>query len=191
MRKKNVQQYCELSFQVPFDEIALKDIFRYGFNEHIKSWQPGKEINYPLQIYTDYTLMLSGSSFTVGVVEDDTEPLKYFLGRGCSSPDPGAMELGLSLSQTAQAIMTAIPEPQPVMAANPEPLHNMTTSPEPLHEMAAMPESPSITYIMAESSAIMDAKPVFPAMMNGAPEANKEVPRQPRLMSRVADPPLM
>lgn len=35
--KKNVQQYCELSFQVPFDEIALKDIFRYGFNEYIKS----------------------------------------------------------------------------------------------------------------------------------------------------------
>lgn len=43
--------------------IALKDIFRYGLNKPIKSWLLGGEINYPLLMYMDYALVLSGSPY--------------------------------------------------------------------------------------------------------------------------------
>lgn len=73
----------------------------------------------------NYALVMSGSSFTIGVVEDDPEPLKDLLGWGYSSPDPGAMELSLSLSQLAPATMATTPECHPVMAATPEPLYKI------------------------------------------------------------------
>ncbi len=40
-----VHQFCELSYQVPFGEIMLKDLFRYGLNAPMKSWLPEGKLN--------------------------------------------------------------------------------------------------------------------------------------------------
>ncbi len=61
-----VTQFCLLSNEVHFDEVALKDIFRFGLNEPIKSWLPEGQFNVSLRDFMDYALLCAGSSFTVG-----------------------------------------------------------------------------------------------------------------------------
>ncbi len=51
--------------------MALKDIFQVGLNEPIRSGLPGGKIHFSLAEYIDYALLLCGSSFTVGVVEEE------------------------------------------------------------------------------------------------------------------------
>ncbi len=40
-----VTKFCEISYRVPFDEVVLKDIFRFGLNEPIKSCLPEGKFN--------------------------------------------------------------------------------------------------------------------------------------------------
>ncbi len=68
-----VTQFCELSYGVLFDEVALKDIFRLGLNEPVKSWLPEGQFNVSLKDFMDYTLLCAGSSFTVGVAEKERD----------------------------------------------------------------------------------------------------------------------
>ncbi len=68
-----VTQFCELSYGVLFDEVALKDIFRFGLNEPVKSWLPEGQFNMSLKDFMDYTLLCAGSSFTVGVEEKERD----------------------------------------------------------------------------------------------------------------------
>ncbi len=59
-------QYFELADKVTFDEFFLKDIFRFGLSEPVKSWSPEGKFNVSLNDFMDYALV-AGSSFTVGV----------------------------------------------------------------------------------------------------------------------------
>ncbi len=59
-----VTQFCEITYKVPFDEVMLKDIFRFGLNEPIKSCLPEGKFNCSLKDFMDYTLLCAGSSFT-------------------------------------------------------------------------------------------------------------------------------
>ncbi len=59
-------QFCEITYKVPFDEVMLKDIFRFGLNEPIKSCLPAGKCNCSLKDFFDY----AGSSLTVGVSEE-------------------------------------------------------------------------------------------------------------------------
>ncbi len=78
-----VHQFCELSYQVPlYDESLFKDLFYFGLNSHIKamfnkSLFSGGVYNGSLRGLMDYALLYAGSSFTVGVAEEegDTKPL--------------------------------------------------------------------------------------------------------------------
>ncbi len=67
-----VTQFCLLSNKVHFDEVALKYIFRFGLNEPIKSWLPEGQFNVSLRDFMDYALLCAGSSFMVGVVEEES-----------------------------------------------------------------------------------------------------------------------
>ncbi len=42
-------QFCEITYKVPFDEVMLKDIFRFGLNEPIKSCLPAGKFNCSLK----------------------------------------------------------------------------------------------------------------------------------------------
>ncbi len=59
-----------LADKVPFDEFFLKDIFRFGLSEPVKSWLPEGKFNVSLIDSMDYALMVAGSSVTVGVAEE-------------------------------------------------------------------------------------------------------------------------
>ncbi len=63
-----VVEFLEFSNQVDFNEVALKDIFRVGLNEPIRSGLPGGKIHFSLAEYLDYALLICGSSVTVGVL---------------------------------------------------------------------------------------------------------------------------
>ncbi len=78
-----VHQFCELSYQVPlYDKSLFKDLFYFGLNSHIKAMF-NKSLfsvgvyNGSLRGLMDYALLYTGSSFTVGVAEEegDTMPL--------------------------------------------------------------------------------------------------------------------
>ncbi len=65
-----VHQFCELSDKVPFGFVFLKDIFLFGLIEPVKSWLPEGKFDVSLTDFMDYALMVAGSSFTVGVLEE-------------------------------------------------------------------------------------------------------------------------
>ncbi len=48
-----VTQFCEISDKVHFDEVFLKDIFRFGLSEPIKSWLPEGKFNVSLKDFMD------------------------------------------------------------------------------------------------------------------------------------------
>ncbi len=54
-----------------FNDVALKDIFRAGLNKPIRSQLPGGKIHWSLEQYIDHALLLSGSSYTMGVAEEE------------------------------------------------------------------------------------------------------------------------
>ncbi len=66
-------QFLEISDKVHFDEVFLKDIFRFGLSESVKSWLPEGKFNVSLKNVIDYALMVAGSAFTVGVVEEERD----------------------------------------------------------------------------------------------------------------------
>ncbi len=73
-----MEDFCELSHCVDFNDVALKDIFRFSVDEPLRSSLPGGKICWSLERYIDFVLPLAGSPFTVGVV--DEEP------RNCAVP---------------------------------------------------------------------------------------------------------
>ncbi|XDV24412.1 hypothetical protein PO909_028607 [Leuciscus waleckii] len=138
-------EFCELSHQLDFNDVALKDIFRVNLNEPIRSQLPGGNIHWSLAQYIDYALLLSGSSFTVGFEEKPHKPT-----------------------------VSAKPEPLHVMPAKPEPLHVMPAKPEPLHVMSAKPAKPEFLHVMPakpESLHVMSAKPEYLHLMSAKPES--------------------
>ncbi len=64
-------QFCEITYKIPFDEVMLKDIFRFGLNEPIKSCLSAGKFNCSLMDFFDYALLCAGSSLTVGVSEEE------------------------------------------------------------------------------------------------------------------------
>ncbi len=69
--EKYATQFCVLADKVPFDEVVLKDIFRFGLSEPVKSWLPEGKCNVSLKNCMDYALLCAGSLFTVGVAEEE------------------------------------------------------------------------------------------------------------------------
>ncbi len=56
---------------VAFNGVVLKDIFRVRLNDLIRPWLPGGKIHWSLEQYIDHALLLSGSSFTVGIADEE------------------------------------------------------------------------------------------------------------------------
>ncbi len=131
-----VVEFLELSNQVDFNEVALKDIFRVGLNEPIRSGLPGGKINFSLAEYIDYALLICGSSFTVGVVEEEHD----------------------TSSKPAQ-LMPAKPQPAHVTTSMPEPAHATPTAPRPAIITPATPRPAIITPAAPGPAIITPAAP--------------------------------
>jgi hypothetical protein len=97
----DVVEFCEISCQVDLYDLALKDIFRHGLNYLMNYLMPDNTPHWTLAKHNDCALLLSGSSFTVGVV--DTGPLNPTLS---TTPE----------SRLITSAMAATPEFPDVMA---------------------------------------------------------------------------
>ncbi len=109
-----VTRFYEISCKVPFDEVAFKDIFRFGLNEPIKSCLSAGRFNCSLKDFIDYALLCAGSSLTVGVSEEERNT---------------ASETKMADAPEHDRNMSATPESPAKMAADPEP-HDSPAKPE-------------------------------------------------------------
>ncbi len=93
-----VEEFCGLCCLVVFNDTALKDIFRFGLSHEISCLMPPHTPHWSLQQYIDFALRISGSAFTVAVVEmeHDTSP--------------------------KSSVMSATPKPANVKSATPRPV---------------------------------------------------------------------
>ncbi len=140
-----VHRFCELSFQVLlYDEFLFKDLFHFGLNGHIKSQFnkslfPGGEFNGSLRGLMNYALLYAGSSFTVGVAEEecDTAPLTKM----ADAPE-GTHKMAEATTHHQ------FPES-----------HNMPTKPGSAHVMPTEPGSVLVVPAMPESPAKMATTP--------------------------------
>ncbi len=132
-----VHQFCELSDKVPFGEVFLKDIFRFGLSEPVKSWLPEGKFDVSLTDFMDYALKVAGSSFTVGDLEEKCNTAS-------ETEVADAPERMHKMAATATGhIITAIHESGKIKASNCEPNQVAADLPEP-HNRPAKPESATL-----------------------------------------------
>ncbi len=190
-----VHQFCELSDKVPFGDVFLKDIFRFGLSEPVKSWLPEGKFDVSLTDFMDYALMVAGSSFTVGVLEEKRNTAS-------ETEVTDAPERTHKMAATATGhIITAIHEsgkvtashcePNQVTADLPEP-HNRPAKPESAHVMPAKPESAHVMPAKPGSALIVPAKPGSALVVPAKPGSALVVPAKPgpaRVMSAMPESP--
>ncbi len=140
-----VTQFCEISDKVHFDEVCLKEIFRFGLSKVMVS----------LKDFMDYALMVAGSSFTVGVAEEERDTASV-------TEMADAPECTHKMAATATGhFNTAIHESGKVTASHcesnqvtadhQESLHITTDLPESSHVTTGLPESRHISAVHPES----------------------------------------
>ncbi len=110
--------------------MALKYIFCFGLKQEISRLMPYQTPHWTLEQYIDFALRMSGSTFTVGIV--DEEP--FYL------PVSDTPEYLHVMSEVVHK-MAALPESAPVMPATvmpamPEPANVMPAAPGPAQMMS-------------------------------------------------------
>ncbi len=66
-----VADFCNLCHVVGFNDVALKGIFRNGLKDCLNDLMPNSNGSATLEEYIDFALLLSGSSFTVGIADEE------------------------------------------------------------------------------------------------------------------------
>ncbi len=120
-----------------FKDVALKDIFRVGLNEPIRSQLPGEKICWSLEQYIDYALLLSGSSYTVVVAEEER-----------NNPP-------VSAKPESAHVTPAAPRPAHVTPAAPRPAIVTPAAPRPAIVTPAAPRPAIVTMPAAPGPAIV------------------------------------
>ncbi len=124
-----VTQFYEISCKVPFDEVALKDIFRFGLCEPIKSYLPEGKFHCSLKDFMDYALLCAGSSFTVGVAEEEHDTALTHVMANAPEHDRKMAATTMHHQSPESHNRPAKPGPVRIMSATPESLAKMATKP--------------------------------------------------------------
>ncbi len=97
-----------------------------GLNEPILSRLPGGKIYWSLEQYIDHALLLSGSSYNVGVAKEErnNHPVS-------AKPESAHIVPATPKSTGPVHVMAVMTEPHRKMAATPESLAKMAATPEP------------------------------------------------------------
>ncbi len=189
-----VHQFCELSFQVPlYDEFLFKDLFHFGLNKHIKSLFheslfPGGEFNGSLRGLMDCALLYAGSSFTVGVAEEERDTAS--LTKMADAPE-------CTYKMAEATTHHQFPESHN-MPAEPESAHVLPAKPGSAHVVPAKPGSALVVPAKPGSVLVMPAKPGPARVMSAMPESPAKMattpadaPLWPGLIACVLDAPLV
>ncbi|KAL0151607.1 hypothetical protein M9458_053090 [Cirrhinus mrigala] len=172
-----VTGFCELCHLVTFNDVALKDIFRHGLNEPIRSYLSGGKIHWSLEQYIDFALRLAGSPFTVGVAKEEH----------CYPPvsaKPGKFSI---MSGNIQVM----PEPSHAMPAKPKPSYVVTTKPQSTHVMSAKPQPALVTSAKPQPAHAMPAAPgsahAMPATLPESAPVMAAIPKPVHKMAASSD----
>ncbi len=177
-----VTQFYEISCKVLFDEVALKDIFRFGLSEPIKSYLPEGKFHCSLKDFMDYALLCAGSSFTVGVAEEEYDTALTHV-----MADAPEHDRKMAATTTPHHVIAASQEQSQVTADHCESSQISAGHPESHHASAGRPES-HVTPAKPGSALVTPAKPESPARMATTPV---DAPLWPGLIASVLDPPLV
>lgn len=159
-----VWDYDELCDVVDINDIALKGIFRNGLSDFLNYLMPQSDIPGTLADYIVFALLLSGSSFTVGIA--DKEPCNL---TALTTPEPRHV---MAVTPEPHHIMATTPEPSHVMAAMPETCHVMAATPESCHVMAGTPKPSHVMAATPESRHVLAATPEPCHVMSAMPESH-------------------
>ncbi|KAL0177061.1 hypothetical protein M9458_025955, partial [Cirrhinus mrigala] len=135
----HIQDFLDIVQYSDFPDCALMDLFSHGLNEPIRTMLIVSGPRGSLIEFLDFALLLTGSSFTVGSVEESVDRTQVTA--DLSEPRH------LTTDFHKPHIMPDSPEQLHKMAATPEPRHKMAATPEPLQKMAATPLIPEPAYI--------------------------------------------
>ncbi|ROI24877.1 hypothetical protein DPX16_21229 [Anabarilius grahami] len=215
-----IHQFCELSFLVPSDEVILKDIFRFGLNEPLKSWFPEGTLNSTLRDFMDYALMLCGSPFTVEEAPAAAELVPSQISMPSSlviaTSKLSVLPNPVTPSMVPDHIMVAasdsvsafeiIPEPHYISVDTLEPCHIPAAMLEPHYVSSDLPEprlvsadlrDPRLVSVdLPEPLHVLSTIPESRPMAVGFPEpcsvlSGEAILKRQRLASSVEDPPLV
>ncbi|XDV16280.1 hypothetical protein PO909_016069 [Leuciscus waleckii] len=111
-----VEEFCELCHGVDLDDAVLKDGFRYGLEDMLKYLMPDNTPQWTLCQYIEFALRISGSSFSVGPVDEGSHELitplePEFCYTSTDSPDSCYVLAEFPKPSTAEG---AFPETVPV-----------------------------------------------------------------------------
>ncbi|KAL0161105.1 hypothetical protein M9458_044830, partial [Cirrhinus mrigala] len=185
----NIEDYtmdfCELCYLVTFNDVALKDIFRHGLNEPIRSYLPGVKIYWSLEQYIDYALLLSGSPEVTPI----PQPAHVMSSKPEASHAKPAKPKPVHTIPTKPKpahIMSTKPKPVHVMPAKPKPAHAKPAAPGPAHVMAAIPEPGQVTAVLHESSQVIADFPESNQFTADLPESSQvtaDLPNSSQVMT--------
>ncbi len=97
-----VVDFLELAHLTHLDDLCLMIFFRGGLSEPLRSIMPPHDPNWMLENYIDIALQLSGSPFTVGIVEkENNAPVITSNHEPCHK---------MAAASEFRPIMTALPE---------------------------------------------------------------------------------
>ncbi|KAI2650206.1 Transposable element Tcb2 transposase [Labeo rohita] len=170
-----VTDFCELCYQVDFNDTFLLDTFHFGLN--ISRFLPRNTPQWTLENYIDLALRLSGSPFTVGIA------------------DEGPRNPAVTTTPQPAQVTSTKPKPVHVMPAKPKPTqatkpkHTMPAAPGPAH--APKPQAHNISTLKAssvhksapEASPVYESAPKASSVHESAPEASSVHESAPKAWS--------
>ncbi len=179
-------QFCVLSDKVPFDEVALKYIFCFGLSEPVKSWLPEGKFNVSLKDFMDYALLCAGSSFTVGVTEEERDTASV-----TEMADAPECTHKMADAITHRHFSADFREPSPITADHPESRHVTAVLLESRHITAVHPESRHVTADLPESRHVTADLPESRPITSDLPEplhVSSDLPEPLHVMSTTPEP---
>ncbi|KAL0160966.1 hypothetical protein M9458_044691, partial [Cirrhinus mrigala] len=155
-----IREFLAISNYSTLPDCIIIEIFCDGINEPLKAKLRREGPRSSLADFLDYALMSVGSSFTVGVADEErnaTEPLAAWLAREMAA----TLERTQAMATTTDSahLMAASAEPVRKMAAASVRVHTMVATAEPVHKMAARTELRHVTAATPEPN---KAKAAFP-----------------------------
>ncbi|KAL0151738.1 hypothetical protein M9458_052964, partial [Cirrhinus mrigala] len=177
-----VVDFCELCYLVNYNDVALKDIFRNGLNNPIRSGLPGGKIHWSLEQYIDFALRLAGSPFTVGVADEESfyppvlaKPVNFSIMSGI-----------IQVTSEPYHAMPAKPKPAQVTSTKPKSAHVTSTKSQFTHVRSSAPRPAHAMAALAESTPVMAAIPEPVHKIAATPEPVHKMAATPEPVHKMA-----
>ncbi|KAL0151201.1 hypothetical protein M9458_053392 [Cirrhinus mrigala] len=185
-----VEDFCNLCNLVDFNDVALKGIFCNGLKDNLYDLMPDNRCSVTLQEYTDYALLLAGSSFTVGIADKEpcnpTVPITsehFHTPTFIVMPEPSHAK---PAKPKPVHVMSTMPKPAHIMPTKPKPAHVMPAAPGPAHVMPAAPGPAPVMAALPEPAPVMAALPEPAPVMAVLPESVYKMVTIPKPVHKMA-----